>query len=159
MQTQEIDIRKVLEEALEQLKGQDSYLFNVDANERSLTHKLAEYLQAYMPAGWNVDCEYNRNQGDTKKLIRKLKEIAGSPRYDDTDATTVFPDIIIHKRGNNESNLLVIEIKKSTNRDSEGIVDKEKLNAFRQPPFCYQNAVFIKIIVGDCPDYDISWVQ
>ena len=159
MQTQEVDIRKVLEEALEQLKDQDSYLFNVDANERSLTHKLAEYLQARLPAGWNVDCEYNRNQGDTKKLIQKLRAIAGEPRYDDTDAKTVFPDIIIHKRGNNESNLLVIEIKKSTNRDSEGIVDKEKLNAFRQPPFCYRNAVFIKLVVGACPNYDISWVE
>jgi len=156
MQTQEVDIRKVLEEALEQLKDQDSYLFNVDASERSLTHKLAEYIQARLPVGWNVDCEYNRNKGHTKRLIQKLRETAEPP---ETYAEIVVPDIIVHKRGNHESNLLVVEIKKSTNQYSEGRVDKEKLNAFLRPPFCYQNAVFIKLIVGDCSDYDISWVE
>ena len=32
--------------------------------------------------------------------------------YYDEEAITVYPDIIVHERGNNESNYLVIEVKK-----------------------------------------------
>ena len=49
-----------LEIALSELIERDSFLFEADANERSITHKLAEYLQAQFQ-DWNVDCEYNRN--------------------------------------------------------------------------------------------------
>jgi hypothetical protein len=151
MQMQEVDIRKVLEEALEQLKDQDSYLFNVGANERSLTHKLAEYLQARLPVGWNVDCEYNRNQEDIK-VIRKLVRVKKPESYD-IEAKTVFPDIIVHKRGSNEHNLLVLEVKKSSSEDSKGLSDKEKLKALCEPPFKYKYAVFIRLIVhgANCP--------
>ncbi|HIK41546.1 hypothetical protein [Thermoleptolyngbya sp. M55_K2018_002] len=166
------EVEEILQEALELLKEHDSYLFRVDANERSFTHKLAGYLQAGFQTRnleLHVDCEYNRSQGDHKKLIleqeirnrlsKVLEESGGLPGYDDTNAKTVYPDIIVHKRGDNENNLLVIEVKKSTNQQSTGETDKKKLDAFLESPFNYQHAVFIQLIVGGekDPDWECKW--
>jgi hypothetical protein len=47
---------------------------------------------------------------------------------DETHATTVYPDIIVHWRENVKNNLLVIEAKKSSNPNRRS--DFKKLNAF-----------------------------
>jgi hypothetical protein len=44
---------------------EDKDLINNSANERSISHNLAEYLQNYF-RDLNVDCEYNRH-GDVVK--------------------------------------------------------------------------------------------
>ena len=70
---------------------------------------------------WNVDCEYNRQQANTKqleflKVVRKiLKDEKVRLKPDDTTSKSVFPDIIVHRR-NTDENLLVIEMKKTTNQ-------------------------------------------
>lgn len=92
-------------------------LLEANVNERSLTHKLAEYLQTVFP-GWSVDCEYNR----LGQMVKRLPPPERS-NSDDTEERTIFPDIIVHKRGTNQ-NLLVVEAKKTTNRLTG---DKEKL--------------------------------
>ncbi len=50
------------------LISNDAYLLANNLNERSITHKLAEYYQ-YLFSSWNVDCEYNRNLGSKKKIL------------------------------------------------------------------------------------------
>jgi hypothetical protein len=91
-------------------------------NERSLTHKYAEYLQEEFPE-WNVDCEYNRDGHDTKKIISYIRKI------DNENARTVYPDIIIHHRGT-KNNLVVIEAKKDNfNGDN---LDVQKLEAYNK---------------------------
>ncbi|MGB4268226.1 MAG: hypothetical protein WBK20_03490 [Spirochaetota bacterium] len=108
----------------------EKFLFAEDLNERTMTHKLAEYLQKYFQ-DYNVDCEYNRmlnnEKYDTKRL--NLDDYIEYAKTDDNKGTTVFPDIIIHKRGNNENNLMVIEVKKNCNNGSKD-VDFKKLKAF-----------------------------
>ena len=84
-------------------------LLVVDANERSLTHKLAEHLQAAF-SDWNVDCEYNRLGNKVKRLPHPRPSTT-----DDTEGRTIFPDIIVHRRQMNE-NLLAVEVKKTTNK-------------------------------------------
>src|SRR5262245_31795550 len=88
----------------------DSYLLEVDANERSMAFRLAMHLQARLP-DWHIDVEYNRDGVDPKKL----EHFDLSPNEEDTEAKTVFPDIIVHLRGTAE-NYLAIELKKTTNR-------------------------------------------
>lgn len=110
--------------AFSQLFINDKYLLNVTANERSITHKFAEYLQQEFP-DWNVDCEFNRNGLDAKRLSSLVREI----KSDDTDGITVYPDIIIHKRGTKE-NLVVIEAKKSNIQDND--YDFQKLLAYKK---------------------------
>jgi len=138
------EIKRRLNLALEKLYVKDWYLIKNAAHERSITHKLAEYLQELFP-DYDVDCEYNldidnkgrntlvgykrwgddidkfnlllknldrKNYSSLKKLITKLSSL-------------FYPDIIIHKRGTNSQNLLVIECKKNNEVGN----DREKLIA------------------------------
>ena len=101
---------------------------NLNVNERSITHKLAEYIQKYF-SDYNVDCEYNRNMTDIKK-IKLISEKYISKTDAKGNTVSVYPDIIIHKRGNNDSNLIVIEVKKANADDNSKKFDCEKLKAF-----------------------------
>jgi hypothetical protein len=114
------DVKRRLNAAYNTLLKQDRELLELDVNERSLTHKLAEHLQAEF-SHWNVDCEYNRDGDFPKRLSPKCVFT------DDTDAHTVFPDIIIHHR-NTTDNLVVIEAKKSSTACVSA--DEAKLKAF-----------------------------
>ena len=105
------------------LLEKDGKLLELDANERSITHKLAEHLQAEFP-GWNVDCEYNRNGELPKRLVGTLQDVSNG----NTDGKTVFPDVIVHKRDTTD-NLLVIEAKKNTTGDESS--DLGKLKAYK----------------------------
>ena len=117
----------------------DKHLFIVDANERSLTHRLAMYLQSEFP-DYHVDCEYNRNGIDPKQLPYFKKQIP----TDDTNALTVYPDIIVHHRGT-ENNFIVIEAKKTTNGNRDDI---KKLRAYKDE-LNYSYAYFVLFPVGD----------
>jgi len=140
---------EILRQALDLLIQRDHELFEFDVNERSLTHKLAEYLQPLFP-DWYVDCEYNREgHEDTKSLDLPVE----GTTTEDTEARTVFPDIIVHRRGIPD-NLLVIEVKKSTNPNRKR--DFQKLEAFKNQ-LGYRHAAFVELIVGDQPNYNITW--
>ncbi len=140
------DVRPRIIEAIVELYRHDRELLDRDANERSITHKLAEHLQDRF-SDWSVDCEYNRVGRDPKRLELPLREVKVDAAA--TEAQTVFPDIIIHHRGTNQ-NLVVIEVKKI-----HGVVDtrdKEKVAAFsRSPQYRYQHGLILRLGVGgDC---------
>ena len=132
------DIRKLIERAYQMLIEKDGHLLKVNANERSITHRLAIYLESEFP-GYDVDCEYNRD-GFSSKRLRVHKESIDS---DDTNGTTVYPDIIIHHRGK-KSNFIVIEAKKTSNRDDS---DKDKLVIYKSG-LLYEHAYFVRFLVG-----------
>jgi hypothetical protein len=101
-------IEKILKDAIDIFLKKDIGLLSIEVNERSLTHKFAEYLQQVIGNSWNVDCEYNR-YGNETKTIDNVKDIVGhKTETDDTKSKTIYPDIIIHKRGTAGHNLLVI---------------------------------------------------
>ena len=132
------------------LYRRDRELLEVDVNERSITHKLAEYLQFEFPC-WHVDCEYNRRGSE----VKRLREIfSRSCRLDpaNEEAISVFPDIIVHRRRTNY-NLLVIEVKKVAGRGDTR--DVEKLKAFTQAPeYTYNYGLFLKI--GPIDDLELK---
>jgi RNA-splicing ligase RtcB len=115
----------------------DPYLLTCDLNERSITHKFAEHLQQEFRE-WNVDCEYNRDRHDPKRLALPPRHNIDS---DDLHAKTVFPDIIIHRRGTDE-NIAVVEVKKSTNPEGDEW-DLMKLAAFKNQ-LGYRVALFFR---------------
>lgn len=124
----------------------DLFLLSVDIHERTLTHKFAEYLQQKMDTlndGWNVDCEYNRNYDEIKKINPRLMDMYVDKKFSalDTEINSIFPDIIIHKR-NSDINLLVIEAKKSHASKSSINKDKDKLQLIKEQ-FLYNYAVFL----------------
>jgi len=127
--------------AVNHLLKHDNYLFTCDLNERSITHKFAEHLQREFP-DWNVDCEYNRDHHDPKRLDLPPRHDISS---DDLHAKTVFPDIIIHKRGTDQ-NFVVIEVKKSSNPENDDW-DLAKLAAFKNQ-LRYEIAMFFRFRTG-----------
>lgn len=141
----EIQIRLV--RALRTLLDQDDDILNIDINERTLTHRLAIYVEKEFP-NWNVDCEYNRINDVPKKIpyepCAHLHKKDISP--DETEARTVFPDIIVHKRIT-ENNLLVIEVKKSSNALPDEC-DLLKLKAYKEE-LEYIHAAFVRIKTDD----------
>lgn len=88
-----------------------------------MTHGLAVYLKDLFP-NYNVDCEYNREgkDGNQKKLAYQE---SGCLNYVNKE---VYPDIIVHMRGEKE-NILVIEAKKF---DGDQSKDYAKLRAFTE---------------------------
>ena len=130
-------IENALRAAIDLLLTADEDILRLDINERTISHRLAIYLEPHFP-GWNVDCEYNRNHDDVKRLDIKRRNVTS----DDTQATTVFPDIIVHRRGTDQ-NLLVIEMKKTTSHEDDDY-DFGKLLAFKKQ-LGYSFAVFLKV--------------
>jgi len=63
-----------VQQGLKILLSSDGYLLANNLNERAVTHKLAEHYQKLFYE-WNVDCEYNRNLGRSKKVIIDPKKI------------------------------------------------------------------------------------
>lgn len=119
-------VRKKVAGALKRLLMEDAALIRGDVNERSITHHLAIYLKRRFP-GWDVDVEYNRNLGDIKRLCMNPPQ----PTAEDTNAVTVYPDVIVHRRDKTE-NLLVVEVKKAGRCNID--FDIEKLGTFTDKP-------------------------
>lgn len=145
------DIEGRIRDAVRQLQESEVFLLRNDVNERTITHRLALYLEPRFP-GWQVDIEYNRvgDAADPKRLDWNdvACDASAEELVRDTAARTVYPDIIVHKRGE-PKNLLVIEVKKSSNAGC-GERDRRKLEAFQEAPeFRYRHAVFLEIPVGE----------
>lgn len=150
-------------QAVEELYKNDGYLFDPDhgLHEQTVSHRLAVYLErrflknkTFRTCNLSVDCEYNKNRDDCKKLygpcmdcrescrIKELKTPFVYDRRSYSDARDFVrsypegkpcrPDIIIHQRGENHpTNILIVEVKKNSNRENgHKIVDLIKLSAF-----------------------------
>ena len=109
------DVKKSISKALNEFYENDNVLVNYNASnnsvcERTISARLAIYLQN-MFKEYNVDCEYNKHINDIKRLENK----------------NIFPDIVIHKRQNDDSNLLWIELKKSKSKKRFIFNDEERL--------------------------------
>jgi len=138
------ELEGIVKSSLKKLRRLDKKLLEINVNERTITHKLAEYLQQNF-LEFNVDCEYNRfEHNEIDDLVKKLDLPRNNVSWDDTEAKTVFPDIIVHNRGSQEKNLLVIEVKKFPCKISEN-VDRNKLIAFTKDPYNYKYGLFLKI--------------
>ena len=135
-------IEDLINESLGLLYKNDKYLLDIDAEnipavrnddekhvgERAAMFRFAYYMQSLVNdynkyslfRNYNFDCEYNRN-------IYKVKRLP--------NGKNIVPDIIIHKRGNNDNNLLIIELKTWWNENNSG--DIEKLDIFTDKSGCY----------------------
>jgi hypothetical protein len=111
--------------ALSEFYARETYLLEKDLGERSLTHRLAVYLESRF-TGWEVDCDYNR-LGE-----RRLRLPRGSiVSTDDDSGKSVYPDIVVHRRAVPE-NLLAIELRKADSHQPPEH-DRHKLRAMTDP--------------------------
>ena len=95
--------------ALDELYINEGYLFENNSTERNLVFHFSRYFINIANSKefykfYSVDCEYNRNKLDYK---RYQSMIYGN------ESRRMFPDLIFHKRGTNENNILAIEFKKN----------------------------------------------
>lgn len=108
-------VKKRLEAAVETVSSAEArsrFTSRTHQSEWNLCHQLARELEALFP---RHDCD-----------VDAIKVDAGSRR----------PDIILHRRGTNAHNLLVVEVKRSKSGVQDDI---EKIKQFwMQPPLSYK---------------------
>lgn len=136
------DIKNLIKKTCTKFIKNEKYLLENNLNERTITHKLAEYLQAELP-NWNIDCEYNRDY-DKVKIIRFGRLKPRKVLNNDTEGRTVFPDIIVHQRGT-QNNLIAIEVKKN----NSSVLDRDDLDKIEGYLYDlnYKYGFFIKFLV------------
>lgn len=119
------EIEEKINRALSNLYEKDKIFLENRVNERTVSAKLACYLEKEFP-DYSVDVEYNRHGVE-------IKTIKGPKR--------ILPDIVIHKRGSDDYNLLAIEIKiRNYNKER----DEEKLK-YLTKHYKYKFGLFIKL--------------
>ncbi|HEY0910393.1 MAG TPA: hypothetical protein VGD75_09190 [Bradyrhizobium sp.] len=125
--------------ALGEFYAREVYLLEKDLGERTLTHRLAVYLESRF-AGWDVDCDYNR-LGERRLRLPKGAIVS----TDDDSGKSVYPDIVVHRRTGPE-NLLAIEVRKATNHQPPEH-DQHKLRGLTDPHlwFAYQIGVLVTL--------------
>jgi hypothetical protein len=133
-------VGKVVEDALELLFRNDGFLLEADAHERTIAAKLAHYmmLSARFPQH-QIDVEYNRHGLEPKAVAL--------PEYYRGDfKQRVFPDLIVHQRGHDNENVLVIQIKKETNPEPR-LHDAAVIDAMKRE-FSYRHGLLIDLPAG-----------
>ncbi|SDK92586.1 hypothetical protein SAMN05661010_00528 [Modicisalibacter muralis] len=139
--TSETAFLEHLDQALHTLTERDTYILRKAANERAISFRLAMHLQSVF-SDWDVDCEYNC----WDSFGKHMNHIIATTDTAATEARTIYPDIVIHKRGTSQ-NLAAIELSKSTN-DFGKHQDIKKLKAYKAQ-IGYAYAVLLTIGVDD----------
>jgi len=111
--------------AIRDFYAREAYLFEKDLGERTLTHRLAVYIERQFP-GWEVDCDYDRLGERTLRMPK-----ATIVSTDDHLGKSIYPDIVVHRRAVPD-NLLAIEVRKATNHQPPDH-DQHKLCALTDP--------------------------
>lgn len=157
-----IDLERIIKVALDELYRKDIYLItheptdlsnggDAHVSERGIVARFLIYLERLRLKnchlkGYNLDVEYNRNLDEPKYLPGTIWKNNGA-----------FPDMVLHIRGNNDGNILIVEFKTHWNKGREGIIsDIVKLQAFLRDPYFYENALFV-MLNRDSPK--LFWIK
>ncbi|QIO36078.1 hypothetical protein [Bradyrhizobium sp. 1(2017)] len=101
------ELNKVIA-ALRDFYAHETFLFEKDVGERSITHRFAVHLEKQF-SGWSVDCNYDRLGERTLHLPR-----GSIISTDDHLGKSIYPDVAVHQR-EIPNNLLAVEIRKASN--------------------------------------------
>ena len=120
---EKVSLKDLIKKALNTLYEKDWELLclgkderiNKHVGERAIVFRFGIYFQQELNKipelkDLNLDCEYNRKGTNPKSITIKNR---------------IMPDIILHQRGNNNHNLLVLEFKGWWNKNQE--YDKKKI--------------------------------
>lgn len=126
------EILEKIEASLDKLFEKDSgiILKEYDLHERSITHRLAIYLEdQFKETDYIVDVEYNRmrNQYGEDIIGNEIGKRLDLDKYGKSK-NSVYPDIIVHKR-DTDNNLLELEVKMKWKNDKK-IFDLQKINEY-----------------------------
>lgn len=144
-------IKAIVSNAVTTLQDEEAAILHFDIGERTISACLAAILKRAFD-DHSVHVEYNRHGIYPKEI--ELPNGAGEL----TDKR-IYPDIIVHQPGHDDANLLVVEMKKSTNPVGDDL-DIAKLQQIKQQ-IGYDYAVFLRLPSGadaDPADLRIVWV-
>ena len=137
-------LKYLIEQSLDCLYANDKDLLERKVAERDITHRFAHYFEnniaGTIVAEYNVDCEYNRDGYGIKQV----------------NGNYVYPDFILHKRGCNDNNILIIEFKTWWNSENNADIDKIKWMMNPQLRYGYK---FGCSIVLNKKSADIQWIE
>ena len=171
----DIQIKNLVTQALNALlQTSDTWLLKNDLSEQSISNRIAFHLNPLF-ADFNVDCEYNGDieRDNNRKAISILKEELqqfgllrvkeASDLEKEFTNRAVFPDIIIHRRGTNENNLCILEIKKSTSSVNYNY-DFIKLRSYTSNHYDnnlkYQLGIFVEgVIDKQNPSFNLKFYK
>jgi hypothetical protein len=145
----------VVQTVLAEFARHDVYLLQRNVGERAIAARIAMYLQQEL-SSWHVDVEYNRYARDPKQ-VSLPEEYAD---YRDKDGMSyVVPDIIVHRRGPDGPNLLVLELKKTSHREFRGLRDRARIEALKsQLHYAFGCLLVCETRPGREPAIDPTWV-
>ena len=105
--------KQIILDALVNVVSEPYYEVVHNMHEIALCHRLAVYLEnSGKFTGYSIDCEYNRDEQATKR---------------NPEREIFRPDIIVHVRGSNENNLIMIEAKKDPYSQKRKTKEKKRL--------------------------------
>jgi hypothetical protein len=146
------------------LLKKDADLLIRDVKEESISFRLAHYLEIELCRlqpdnrdGLTVDCEYNKHH-DADKILHDIRS-----KYPKKHTDIIRPDIILHKRGNDLENSLIVEIKKGKGKDKR--YARDKIKAFVNSSYGYQVGAYIEFVTGEkfrgtlCVDDGPKWIK
>lgn len=126
--------------------GRDRELITRNVHERTIVSTISCYMRNFIEQTKNanpwidnlsLDVEYNRNFTDSKRIYEKCQlceesecSIKQIDNNQDINIRNSIPDILIHKRGSNEDNQVVIEFKTEPSGNEEIQHDYRKLSYF-----------------------------
>ncbi|ABP67273.1 hypothetical protein Csac_1684 [Caldicellulosiruptor saccharolyticus DSM 8903] len=128
--TDHLELLKIyLDKAIDILLRRDLYLVKKGLHERAISHRLAVYIEWLFGQWFDVDCEFNGNEGHEsgRKIIENIcfeysKHNCKRFNCDNChNEVSVYPDIIVHKRRVNKFKLLIIEVKKMNSSNTSEI--------------------------------------
>lgn len=130
------DIVGMVVSVLDRVYADHNYLIENKVSERSIVFwfgiYIYEVIQGTRYSEYDLDVEYNRN-------LLEVKRTENFPHG-------TYPDLILHKRGNNDSNILIIEFKPWWNPGTDD--DLIKLQDFTNPDNGYKYDLGLSILLG-----------
>lgn len=115
------NLERYVKQAMKELYNKDRILLKDNVSERCLVYNFARHLEKILKdteyRNLSIDLEYNRS-------CERLKELEGQK--------TSYPDLIVHERGTDDKNTIVIEFKKWNNKNIKVLEkDRKKLKGFK----------------------------
>ena len=160
-------LKEILTTTFFEFSREEKIILEQDAHEESISCLLIKYIEkGFHEFPFNVNSQYDKRIVDDKVVKKKVsilteripksilskKVLAENPLIIDK---LVRPDIILHDITSSDNNFLVIEIKKSANKNNdEKEFDHLKLQVFTGDDLCYEYGVFVEFRTGK--EYDIE---
>jgi hypothetical protein len=142
-------ILRAIRDSLKRVATEDAELLRRGVHEVSLVHRFGGFLESALDpviqGTLSVDIEYNRRGDD----VKQLPGLRGS-----TSGSSFRPDLIVHRRGFDDRNLLVVEWKKSADDQTIEQLTNRVRSLVRSTGYGYEIGVIV-----DSSSETIRWMH